>query len=228
MASVAGNDTIPDHYSWHQIGSWQREPDTTVPDFNTLRSEYNLPERPIDVNEYGWPSEQNPANAVYYLAQFERHNIRALRANWGGGSNLHNWMASLVYSTNGTYYPNGEWQLYKYYANMLGTRVATAASADLQFDVFATISGNTAKVIAGTRTIQSPYEISISGLSSLGLPAGGTVELHTYRFDYSGAEGEIDAPVDLGYSSYTYSSDTVSRPSFPQRLSLFPHLRRSS
>ncbi|KAH8798622.1 glycoside hydrolase superfamily [Xylogone sp. PMI_703] len=217
MASIAGNDTVPDHYSWHQIGSWEREPDTTVPDFNTLRGTYGLPTRPIDVNEYAWPSEQNPGNAVYYLAQFERHDIRALRANWGSGPGLHNWMANLVYSTNGTYYPNGEWQVYKYYAHMTGNRVATTASSDLLFDVFATTSGNIAKVLAGTRTVQSPYDISISGLSRLGLPRQGTIKVHTYRFDFSGSEGEIDAPVDLGYSTFSYSSDTVRIPSYSMR-----------
>jgi hypothetical protein len=211
MASVSGNKTVPDHYSWHQIGSWEGQPDTTVPIFNSLRVTYNLPEKPIEINEYAWPTEQNPANTVYYLAQFERHNARALRANWGGGSALHDYMANLVYkSNNGTYYPNGEWQLYKYYAGMTGTRAATTASSDLLFDVFATVSGNClAKIIAGTRTVQAAYDIRVSGLSSLGLPTNGTVDVRTYRFDWAGPKGEINAPVDLGRSKKTYSGDTV-------------------
>ncbi len=182
-------------------------PTTTVPIFNTLRLSYGLPEMPIEVNEYAWPTEQNPANAVYYLAQFERHNIRALRANWSGGSALHDYMANLVYRhDNGTYYPNGEWQLYKYYAGMTGMRVATNASSDLLFDVFATVSGNhLAKIIGGTRTVQAAYDIRVSGLSSLGLPTHGTVDVRSYRFDWAGLDGEIKAPVDLGWSKYTYS-----------------------
>lgn len=210
LANIAANDTIPDHYSWHQSGVWEREPDLDVPDFNTLKAVNDLPDLPIDVNEYGWPSEQNPANAVFYLAQFERHNLRALRSNWNDGSGLHNWMAGLVWSNNGTYFPNGEWQLYKYYGGMTGTRVVTTASSDEQFDVFGTVTGNAAKIIAGTRTIQSPYEISISGLSSLGLPENGTISVHIYRFDFTGPDGEVDSPVDLGSSNYEYSSDTVS------------------
>ncbi|RYP73984.1 hypothetical protein DL771_003295 [Monosporascus sp. 5C6A] len=210
MASVSGNETAPDIYSWHQIGSWEGQPDTTVPIFNNLRLSYSLPEMPIEVNEYAWPTEQNPANAVYYLAQFERHNIRALRANWGSGPALHDYMANLVYKyDNGTYYPNGEWQLYKYYAGMTGTRVGTTASSDLLFDVFATVSGEGhAKIIAGTRTVQAAYDIKVSGLSSLGLPTNGTVDVRSYRFDWAGPEGEINAPVDLGCSKYTYSDDT--------------------
>ncbi|KFY98856.1 hypothetical protein V498_01184 [Pseudogymnoascus sp. VKM F-4517 (FW-2822)] len=210
LQAIADDDTVPDHYSWHQIGSWEREPDTTVPDFDTMREKYGLPERQIDVNEYAWPTEQNPANSVYFLAQFERHDIRALRSNWGGGSDLHNWMANLVWNTNGTYYPNGEWQLYNYYADMTGQRLATTASSDLQFDVFATKNDKIIKVIAGTRTIQSPYDISISGLSELGLAADGSIDVHTYRFDWTGPQGEINAPVDLGIQSYAYSSDTTN------------------
>ncbi|KFY12454.1 hypothetical protein V492_03859 [Pseudogymnoascus sp. VKM F-4246] len=210
LQAIADDDTVPDHYSWHQIGSWEREPDTTVPDFDTMRGTYGLPDKQIDVNEYAWPTEQNPANSAYFLAQFERHDIRALRANWGGGSDLHNWMANLVWNTNGTYYPNGEWQLYNYYAHMTGQRLATTASSDLQCDVFATKNDTAVKVIAGTRTIQSPYDISISGLSELGLAADGSIDVHTYRFDWAGPQGEINAPVDLGIQSYAYSSDTLT------------------
>jgi len=81
MDTVAANNIVPDIYSWHQIGEWQREPDRVVPDFNTIRNRYNLPERPIDLNEYAWPSEQNPGASAFYLAQLERHNLRGLRAN---------------------------------------------------------------------------------------------------------------------------------------------------
>lgn len=210
MASVSGNGTVPDIYSWHQIGVWERQPDITIPDFATLREQYNLPVRPFDINEYAWTSEQNPANSVYYLAQCERHNLRCLRANWGGGSDLHNYMGNLIYKTNGTYYPNGEWQLYKYYAGMTGNRVETSASTDLLFDVFATTSENTLKIIAGTRTVQEPYDINISGLSTLGLPISGTVNFRTYRFDWDGSQGQVNAAVDLGFSEHTYSEDTVS------------------
>lgn len=59
----------------------------------------------------------------------------------------------MIYKTNGTYYPNGEWQLYKYYTGMTGNRVETSASGDLIFDVFANTSENTVKIIAGTRTV---------------------------------------------------------------------------
>jgi hypothetical protein len=206
---IAGNKTIPDIYSWHQIGSWEQEPDTTIPSFNSMKAAHSLPEKPIDINEYAAKDEQNPANAVYYIAQLERHNLRGLRANWGSGSALHDFLANLVYKSNGVYYPNGEWQLYKYYAQMGGYRLATTASSDRRFDVFATQSGSVVKIIAGTRTVQAPYDIKVSGLQSLGLPEKGSVRVNVTRFDWNGDQGRMDAPTELGPSTFTYTSNTV-------------------
>ncbi|KAI6749295.1 hypothetical protein HG530_015134 [Fusarium avenaceum] len=214
LQSVAGNRTIPDRFSWHQLGTWEREPDTTVPDLDTLRTQYGVPKRPVDVNEYAWPTEQNPANAVYYLSQCERHDIRGLRAHWGSGSDLHNWMANLIYSTtgtsDGTYYPNGEWQVYKYYAAMSGQRLVTTASSDLKFDVFATKEASSVKILAGTRTIQAAYNITISGLEAVGLSEKRTIKVRRYQFDWAGQKGKIDGPVDLGVQSYPLLSNTLT------------------
>ncbi|KAF4341455.1 hypothetical protein FBEOM_4616 [Fusarium beomiforme] len=216
LESVAGNETVPDHFSWHQIGTGSREPDTTVPEFTTLRAQYGVPEKPIDVNEYAALDEQNPANSVYYLAQLERHNLRGLRANWGSGSDLHNWMGNLVYSTTGTsdgsYYPNGEWQVYKYYASMGGERALTKASSDLKFDVFATKEAGNVKILVGTRSIKAPYNITVNGLDSVRLHQKGSVKVRTYRFDWAGPNGKVGDPVDLGVQTYQYSSNTVKIP----------------
>lgn len=209
MAQVAENDAAPDIYSWHQIGG--REPDSTIPDFNTLREQHSLPQRPIDINEYASLEEQNPANAVFYLAQLERYNLRGLRANWGGGAELHDFMANLVFrDESDNYLPNGEWYIYKYYAEMSGDKLQTTSSSDKLFDVFATSSGGNAKILAGTRTKQAPYEIQVSNLSSLGLPEQGSVSVHGQQFDWAGQQTDTGGPVDLGVNTYEYSDNTVS------------------
>ncbi|KAJ0345045.1 hypothetical protein COL26b_010114 [Colletotrichum chrysophilum] len=215
MQAVAQGNVAPDIYSWHQIGAWEREPDTTVPALRALLAEYGLPERPIDVNEYAWPDEQNPANSAYYLAQLERHNIRGLRANWEGGENLHNYLGNLVAKNDQGYYPNGEWQLYKYYANMVGEQVLTAASSDLKFDAFAVLSNGYLKILAGTRTVQNRYDIVLKGLAELGLPAQGTLEVHRYQFDWGGAQGLVYDALDLGSFTYSYSAGELTIPHDP-------------
>ncbi|QGI84929.1 hypothetical protein CEK25_011658 [Fusarium fujikuroi] len=141
-------------------------------------------------------------------------NRAGLRANWGSGSDLHNWMGNLIYSSTGTsegtYYPNGEWQVYKYYAAMTGQRFLTKASSDSKFDVFATKEGHKIKILAGTRTVQEKYSIEVSGLGAVELPKKGTVKVRTYRFDWAGPNGKVDGPIDLGEKKYTYSADTLT------------------
>lgn len=206
-AMAAEQDSIPDIYSWHQIGDWEREPDTTVPDFNTLREKHDLPERPIDINEYAWPTEQNPGTSAWYLSQLERHDLRGLRANWGSGSDLHDFLGNLIANTSvGQYYPNGEWQLYKYYAEMKGERVETKASDDLLFDVFAVSSDEGVRVIAGSRTVQAEYDIVVEGLTR----TSGTVEVRTLRFDWDGLAGAVGPPVDLGKDEYEIVSGRLT------------------
>jgi hypothetical protein len=176
-----------------------------------MKAVHKLPERPIDINEYAAKEEQNPANSVYYIAQLERHNLRGLRANWGSGRDLHDFLADLVHKgSDGAYHPNGEWQLYKYYAQMAGDRLATTASSDSRFDVFATKAGSVVKIIAGTRTILAPYDIKVFGLQSLGLPEKGNVRVNVTRFDWAGDRGRVDAPVELGQSVFAYTGNTVS------------------
>lgn len=209
MERIAADNAIPDIYSWHQIGDEDRQPDKVMPDFNAMRETHGLPERPIDVNEYAWPESQNPAHTTWYLAQFERHNLRGLRANWGSGGQLHDLMADLVFHDNGTYRPNGEWYLYQYYTQMKGTRVMTTGSEDLSFDAFSVVSNVGAKIITGTRNLKAPYQLVVTGLSALGLPDEGTVQVRKIQFNWSGKATDTGAPVDLGLSQHKISNGTV-------------------
>ena len=140
--------------------------------------------------------------------------MRGLRANWGSKTALHDSLANLVNQTKDGkgYYANGEWQLYKYYAAMGGERIATTASSDHRFDVYATKSGNVVKIIAGTRSVKAAYDISVSGLSSLGFFGAGSVDVRVYQFDWAGPGGKVGAPVDLGVRASAYKDGKVSRP----------------
>ena len=134
-----------------------------------------------------------------------------LRANWGGGSDLHDYLASLLGKTGTTYFPNGEWQLYKYYAGMSGSRLVTKSSGNKQFDVFAT-KGSEIKILAGSRVTPDAYDIIVSGLSSAGFKDAGTVQVRTYKFAWSGANVEIGGVEDLGVTDYAYSGGSVGSP----------------
>ncbi|KXJ86531.1 glycoside hydrolase superfamily, partial [Microdochium bolleyi] len=215
LLAGAGNDTIPDIYAWHQLGDLDTELDATVPAFHSLLAKHGLPEitHPIDINEYAWPSEQNPGASAWFMAQLERHDTRGLRAHWGSAGALHDAMANLIFpgaegsGVDGSKYkPNGEWYVYEYYAAMStgNERVKTTASGDRKFDVFATVGGGAGggkvlKMLAGTRSLDGQYQIAVNGLSV----ADGPVAVRAVRFDWAGPVADTGRPVDLGTTTYT-------------------------
>ena len=92
---------------------------------------------------------------------------------------------------------------------MAGERVLTSASEDRKFDVFATKNAQTIKILAGTRTIQASYDITVNGLDAAGLPKDGEVKVQSYRFDWAGPEGKVGDPIDVGLKTYSSSSNAV-------------------
>jgi hypothetical protein len=157
------------------------------------------------------------------MAQLERNNMWAMRANWGSNEDLHDRLADLLGKTeNGEYFPNGEWWLYKYYYEMKGERVATKVSSDMRFDVFATRDKTGVKILAGTRTFEDiwdvpDYEIEVAGLGSVhDLPKSGKIEVQSWRFDYEGNQTEIGPPVNLGRKEYDLIDGAVSHDSRPR------------
>lgn len=127
--------------------------------------------------------QQNPGTSAWYLSQLARHDFCGLGGNRGSGSVLHDFIGNLIANTtDGEYYPNGEWQLYKYYAPMQGERLETAASGDLIFDAFATIDKHGGvKIIAGSRTVQAEYGIVIEGFHDISAVEVKTVALRLRR-----------------------------------------------
>lgn len=81
------------------------------------QKQYGLPSKPININEYAVFNEQVPSGSAWWIAQLERINAHGVRGNWLSGTNLHDYLASLLGKTGSTtgYYPNGDYQVYKYY-----------------------------------------------------------------------------------------------------------------
>lgn len=180
---------------------------------------YKLPIKPLNIDEYATYPEQVPAGSAWWISQLERVNAHGLRGNWLSGSQLHDFMGSLVSKTNtnsptGTgHYPNGDYQVYQYYnLNMTGYRVGTSPSADLKLDTFATVGKDMVRVLTGVRITSGTWQITINSLSSVGLPSSGSLNIHTWGFPSNGHFGEVDAPNDLGWYSHTYSGNSVTFP----------------
>lgn len=120
LSFVAKNQSIPDQWAWHMEGGGGDMLSSQGGLVSLLR-QYNLPMKPININEYAVYNEQVPAGSAWWIAQLERINARGLRGNWLSGYQLHDFAASLLgkpnaesssYSaTGGGYYPNGDYQV---------------------------------------------------------------------------------------------------------------------
>lgn len=196
----------------------------SVGGLQSILNQYGLPRKPININEYAVFDEQVPSGAAWWISQLERVNAIGLRGNWLSANQLHDFLASLLskpgapntYSATGTgYYTNGEYQVYKYYANsMQGYRVGTVASSDSALDVYSTVdkTNKIVRVLVGVRLQQGTWNLQLNKLSSLGLATTGAINVHTFGFPDKGHYGEVDGPTDLGYYSHSYSGDSVSFP----------------
>ncbi|EAW08790.1 glycoside hydrolase family 39 protein [Aspergillus clavatus NRRL 1] len=221
---VARNNSIPDQYAWHMEGGGGDLLSTHAGLLHWQKT-YGLPSRPININEYAILTEEVPAGSAWWISQLERINAHGLRGNWLGGYQLHDFMASLLgktkvgadYDPTGTgYYPNGDYQVYKYYnQKMTGHRVGTLPSSDLKLDAYATVGEDGyARVLVGVRNTKGTWQLQLNKLSALGLPASGTLNVHTWGFPV-GADvhyGRVDGPTDLGWNGHQYSGDSVTFP----------------
>lgn len=231
-AFVATNGSAPDQYSWHMEGG-SGDMQSSVAALKTILEDNALAtDRPLNINEYAVWDEEVPSGSAWWIAQLERVNAFGLRGNWLSGDALHDFLAGLVTkpggddasvynATAGGYTPTPAWQVYRYYAQDMGVgdRRQTAPTADLLGDVFAvvttTTTTTTARLLVGARAATGTFYIDVYGLTAIGLPAAGTLDIHTYGFpSTSDHYAELDAPEDLGWYGHTYSGDVVSFPIF--------------
>lgn len=220
MFFIAQNQTIPDQWTWHMEGGSGNMIEYKK-GLDDLRAKYSLPEKPININEYAVYDEQVPAGSAWWIAQLERINAIGLRGNWLSGDQLHDFLASLLsksgapntYSATGNdYYANSDYQLYKFYnQNMTGDRYATTPSDDGYLDAYATV-GDKARVMVGVRLNTGTWTLQLNNLDSLGLPASGDLNVHTYGFQVGDDAhySRVDGPTDLGCYGHDYSNGQVS------------------
>ncbi|KAM0164965.1 hypothetical protein ACHAQE_001544 [Botrytis cinerea] len=221
---VKTNNSIPDQWVWHMEGGGSANMGTAYSGLQQILTTYGLPQKTVNIDEYGTYAEQVPSGTAWWISQLERYNAIGLRGNWLSGWSLHDFMAGLLgkpnagtsaYSPTATgYWPNGEWQVYKYYnLNMTGHRVGTSASADGQLDTYATIGSTQVKILCGVRVATGTWQITVNSLSSVGLPTSGTLNIHTWGFPNTGGPfGSVTALNDLGTVAHTYSGNSVTFP----------------
>lgn len=223
---IVAQNVVPDQYTWHILGP-ANDPvadlQNNVVTMDSFFARYGAPKRSYCINEYINSGEDrvNAANA-WHMARLERYNATGLQANWLSTGELHDFLAELVYRPNAqsSYQPNGQWQMYNYYAqSMSGTKLTTTGSGDRALDVFATLgSDRKVRVLAGVRAQTGTWEIELRNLVALGLPVSGSLTIQTLGFDDPGLRSVVTTPRSRGTYTHTYSGGVLRFPVYQTQV----------
>ncbi|MBP2707418.1 cellulose binding domain-containing protein [Microbispora sp. RL4-1S] len=202
---------MPDIVSWHSLPG---DPVSNVSTANTtLNSRGIAHPRPYQINEYGASNEQNPADGAWYISRLERAGADGLRANWAGGSNLHNDLANLLtHNSAGQYSTKGEWWVYRFYGSQTGQIAAVTPSAN--YDAFATKDSGNAKILVGGGTTTGNVAVNLQNLNTTsGIVQNNQVRVLTQRIPYNSG-GAVTGPVTVQDTVVTLSNNgtTVNLP----------------
>jgi hypothetical protein len=204
---VKANNAVPDIVSWHSLPG---DPVSNAATANTTLDSRGIAHpRPYQINEYGASNEQNPGDGAWYIARLERAGTDGLRANWAGGSNLHNDLANLLTRNSaGQYQPKGEWWVYNFYASQTGQIASVTPSSN--YDAFATKDTGTAKVLVGGGTTTGNIAVNLQRLdATTGIVANNQVRVTVARVPYNGG-GAVAGPVTVQDSVLSLSNNNVT------------------
>ncbi|MEU7870365.1 ricin-type beta-trefoil lectin domain protein [Dactylosporangium sp. NPDC049140] len=204
---VKANNVVPDIVSWHSLPG---DPVTNVATANqTLDARGIAHPRPYQINEYGAANEQNPAGGAWYIARLERAGADGLRANWAGGQNLHNDLASLLtHNSAGQYQTKGEWWVYNFYASQTGQIAAVTPSAS--YDAFATKTAGSAKILVGGSRTTGNVAVNLQRLDTTsGIVQNNQVRVVVQNIPNNNG-GAVTGPVTVQDSVVTLSGNAAT------------------
>jgi hypothetical protein len=204
---IRANNVVPDIVSWHALPS---DPVANVAAANTTLNSRGIPHpRPYQINEYAASNEQNPGDGSWYIARLERAGADGLRANWAGGANLHNDLASLLTRNGaGQHLPRGEWWAYRFYASQTGTIVAVTPSTS--YDAFATRSTGVATVLVGGGGTTGNIAVNLQRLdTTTGIVANNQVRVVAQRIPFNSGAA-VQGPVTIQNTVVTLSNNATT------------------
>jgi hypothetical protein len=204
---VRANNLVPDIVSWHALPG---DPVSNVATANTTLDARGIPHpRPYQINEYAASNEQNPGDGSWYIARLERAGADGLRANWAGGANLHNDLASLlVRNSAGQHQPKGEWWVYRFYGSQTGQLVAVTPSP--AYDAVATKAPGVAKILVGGGGTTGNIAVNLQRLDTTsGLVQNNQVRVLAQRVPHNGGAA-VAGPVTIANTVVTLSGNATT------------------
>ena len=207
---VRATNTVPDIVSWHSLPG---DPVANVAAANATLDPRGIPHpRPYQINEYAAPDQQNPSGGAWYISRLERAGADGLRANWAGGQNLHNDLASLlVRNSAGQHLPRGEWWTYRFYGSQTGSIASVTPSAS--YDAFATKDTGVAKVLIGGNAT-GDIEVNLRRIdATTGIVQDNRVRVVVQQIPYNDG-GAVQGPITI-QDSVVALSDNATRVNLP-------------
>jgi len=203
---VRANNVVPDIVSWHSLPS---DPVANVAAANASLDPRGIPHpRPYQINEYAASNEQNPGDGAWYIARLERAGADGLRANWAGGANLHNDLASLLVRTSAGQQPKGEWWVYRFYGSQTGQIASVTPSQS--YDAFATKASGVARILVGGGGTTGNVAVALQRLDTTsGIVQNNQVRVVVQRVPYNGG-GAVQGPVTVQNSVVTLSGNATT------------------
>jgi Ricin-type beta-trefoil lectin domain-like len=204
---VRANNVVPDIVSWHSLPS---DPVANVAAANSSLDARGIAHsRPYQINEYAASNEQNPGDGAWYIARLERAGADGLRANWAGGGNLHNDLASLlVRDSSGQHQPRGEWWAYRFYGSQTGQLVSVTPSQS--YDAVATKDSGNAKILVGGGGTTGNVAVGLQRLDTTsGIVQNNQVRVLVQRIPYNSG-GAVAGPVTVQNSVVTLSGNATT------------------
>ncbi|MFI6334309.1 RICIN domain-containing protein [Streptomyces sp. NPDC050535] len=206
LTDAKASGTVPDVIAWHELQGSSGIA-AHVAAYRSLESSLGISPRPIDIEEYGTPTETGNSGALIgYAAKFERAGVRdAELAFW----NHYGTLGDTLTDTGGS--PNGSYWTYKWYGDMSGNMLTTTPPAQTGIDGLASLNGagNQISVITGGCT--SSCAVTVNGLSSLSA-FGSTVHV---KLEYSPGTGRTTAspgPITISDIDYSVSNGSITVP----------------
>ncbi|WP_019062036.1 RICIN domain-containing protein [Streptomyces prunicolor] len=206
LTDAKASGTVPDVIAWHELQGSSGVA-AHVAAYRSLESSLGISPRPIDIEEYGTPTEMGNSGALIgYAAKFERAGVRdAELAFW----NHYGTLGDTLTDTGGS--PNGSYWTYKWYGDMSGNMLTTTPPAQTGIDGLASLNGagNQISVITGGCT--GSCAVTVNGLSSLSA-FGSTVHV---KLEYSPGTGRTTAspgPITISDTDYSVSNGSITVP----------------
>jgi Ricin-type beta-trefoil lectin domain-like/Glycosyl hydrolases family 39 len=204
---VRANNVVPDTISWHSLPG---DPVSNVAAANATLDPRGIPHpRPYQINEYGAPDEQNPADGAWYIARLERAGADGLRANWAGGNNLHDLLGNLlVRNSAGQNVPKGEWWAYRFYGSQAGQIVAVTPSTS--YDAFATKTSGSARVLIGGGRTTGNIAVNLQRLDTTsGIVQNNQVRVRVQRVP-DNAGSAVQGPITIQNTVVTLANNNAT------------------